>query len=220
MKLAVSHDWQVSPAQAADIQRELSRKVICKDRLTAVSLVAGVDVGFEDKGNITRAAIAVLSFPELKLVETSIARRATSFPYIPGFLSFRELPAVLSALENLEHEPDIFLCDGQGYAHPRRFGIACHLGVLINKPAVGVGKTRLIGKFQPVDNSRGAWQPLIDKGETVGAVLRTREGVKPIYVSSGHYISLASAIEYVMACTTKYKLPQTTRMAHRLASNL
>jgi len=179
-----------------------------------------VDVGFEDQGKTTRAAIAVLEFPSLELVAQAIARLPTSFPYVPGLLSFREIPAVLAALEKLESLPDLLLCDGQGLAHPRRFGIACHLGVLTNIPAIGVAKTRLIGSFGPVPEEKGGWAPLMDKEEQIGAVLRSRTGTKPLFISAGHRIGLESAIHYVMACTPKYRLPETTRQAHRLASGL
>jgi deoxyribonuclease V len=159
-----------------------------------------------------------LSYPDLQPLEQSIARLPTTFPYIPGLLSFRELPAILQALSKLSLPPDILLCDGQGRAHPRRFGLACHLGVYTGIPAVGVAKTRLIGSHAEVPNEKGGWVPLIDKGETVGAVVRTRYDVKPLYISIGHKISLPRAIELVLGCTTRYRLPETTRAAHKLAS--
>jgi deoxyribonuclease V len=159
-----------------------------------------------------------LSYPELELIEEAIAIQKTCFPYIPGLLSFREVPAVLDALEKLHGLPDLLLCDGQGLAHPRRFGLACHLGVLTGIPSIGVAKTRLTGSHGPVPMRRGDWTPLIHKSEKVGAVLRTRAGVKPVFVSVGHKTSLETAIAYVMACTTRYRLPETTRSAHRLAS--
>jgi deoxyribonuclease V len=196
----------------------LRQAVITEDDFGTVQFVAGIDVGFEDQGATTRAAVAVLSYPDLKFCDHAIARRPTTFPYIPGFLSFREVPAVLDALETLKTLPDLLLCDGQGIAHPRRFGIACHLGILTNLPAIGVAKSRLVGKFGEVPDERGAWVPLTHKGETIGAVLRTRPGTKPLYISSGHRIGLDSAIAYVMGCTTKYRLPETTRHAHKLAS--
>jgi len=182
--------------------------------------VAGVDVGFEDQGKTTRAAIAVLDFPSLELVAQAIARRPTSFPYVPGLLSFREIPAVLAALGQLETLPDLLLCDGQGLAHPRRFGIACHLGVLTDIPAIGVAKSRLIGTFGTVPEEKGGWAPLMDREERIGAVLRSRTGTNPLFISTGHRMSLESTIHYVMACTPKYRLPETTRQAHRLASGL
>jgi deoxyribonuclease V len=175
-------------------------------------------MGFEAEGTISRAAVAVLSFPALQLQESAIARRPTSFPYIPGFLSFREIPAVLNALEKISLTPDLILCDGQGIAHPRRFGIACHLGLIVDIPTIGVAKSLLIGKHQEVAEERGSWQPLVNRGETIGAVLRTRTGTKPLYVSSGHRVSLNTAIDYVLRCTPKYRLPETTRIADKLAS--
>lgn len=219
VKLAHEHPWDVSPREAMTIQEKLRRYIIQKDRFAKIRTVAGVDVGFEEAGKVTRAAIAVLDFPSLELKTTGIARLPTSFPYIPGLLSFRELPAVLQALDQLQLLPDIFLVDGQGYAHPRRLGIATHLGILAGIPSIGVGKTRLLGTHAAVADRRGAWQPLLDKDEVIGAVLRTRQGVKPIYVSIGHRISLASAVRLVMSCTTRYKLPETTRLAHRYASH-
>lgn len=167
---------------------------------------------------ITRAAVAVLSFPELTVIDRSVARLPTTFPYVPGLLSFREIPAILAALETLSVLPDLLLVDGQGYAHPRRLGIACHLGVLTDLPTIGVGKTRLVGTHDEPPPERGGWVPLRDAGETIGAVLRTRERVKPIFVSAGHRMSLESAIVWVMRCTTRYRLPETTRHAHMLAS--
>jgi deoxyribonuclease V len=148
---------------------------------------------------------------------TAQACLPTRFPYIPGLLSFRELPAVLKALEQLPRLPDLILCDGQGIAHPRRLGIASHLGVLLDHPTIGVGKTRLVGHHDPVPDQRGAWVPLVDRGEVVGAVLRTRQGAKPIYVSPGHRVGLTTAVGWVMACTTRFRLPETTRLADRLS---
>ena len=218
MQLHHQHAWDVTPKQAIEIQKQLADQVEHRDRLNPVHLVAGVDVGFEEKGAITRAAIAVLRYPDLELVEQSIARSPTRFPYVPGLLSFREIPTVLMALEQLRQLPDLLLCDGQGLAHPRRLGIACHLGLLIDIPAIGVGKTRLLGKHGDIPERKGEWTPLIDKEETIGAVLRTREKVKPLYISGGHRVSLESAIHYTLACTTRYRLPETTRWAHKLAS--
>ncbi len=200
------------------MQRKLRAHLILTDHLEPVRRVAGVDVGFEAAGTVTRAAVAVLRYPELDVLETAIARRPTTFPYIPGLLSFRELPAVLAALEQLREPPDLLLCDGQGIAHPRRFGIASHLGLLVDIPAIGVAKTRLCGTHEEPPNQRGAWTPLWGAGEIIGAVLRTRPGVKPLYISPGHRVGLETAIAYVMGCCTRYRLPETTRHAHRLAS--
>lgn len=204
---------------ATEIQQELRTQVILQDELDEVKYVAGVDVGFKESGTVTRAAVVVLSFPELQLVEQAIALRPTRFPYVPGFLSFREVPAVLEALEKLKILPQLILCDGQGIAHPRRFGLACHLGVLTNLPTIGAAKSRLIGTHAELGETKGSWQPLYDRGEEVGAVLRSRTNVKPLYISSGHRISLPTALDYVLRCLTKYRLPETTRLADRLASH-
>ncbi|WP_413174182.1 deoxyribonuclease V [Anabaena azotica] len=220
MKIYQSHAWPSTVEEAITIQETLRNLVITTDQLnTPIQHVAGVDLGFLEDGKMSRAAVAVLSFPDLQIVETSLAYRPTSFPYIPGFLSFREIPAILDALEKIKTIPDIILCDGQGIAHPRRLGIACHLGVLINIPTIGVAKSLLIGKHEELPEAKGSWQPLIHKKETVGAVLRTRTGVKPLYISSGHRISLPTAIDYVLRCTPKYRLPETTRVADKLASD-
>jgi len=219
LKLHHTHPWDVTPAQARAIQDELRGYVSTVDRLGPVRHVAGVDVGFEDKGTTTRAAVAVLRYPDLELVEHHIARVPTTFPYVPGLLSFREIPAVLEALAQLTIVPDLVLCDGQGLAHPRRLGIACHLGVLLDRPTIGVAKSRLIGTHAEVPQTKGGWVPLMDGEEVIGAVLRTRTGVKPVYVSPGHRVSLETAVDYVMGCLTRYRLPETTRWADRLASN-
>ena len=201
------------------MQRELRAHLILEDRLSPVQRVAGVDVGFEAGGTVTRAVVAVLGYPGLELLETTIARRPTTFPYLPGLLSFRELPAVLEALEQLPELPDLLLCDGQGIAHPRRFGLASHLGLLTDIPSIGVAKTRLCGTHEEPPNQRGAWTPLRINHEVIGAALRSRPGVKPLYISPGHRISLETSIQFVMACCTRYRLPETTRHAHRLASD-
>ena len=218
MKIPRNHDWDLTPEAAIALQQVLRSEIVLTDQLGEVRTVAGIDVGFEEDGKITRAAIAVLSFPDLKLQARAIARRPTSFPYVPGLLSFREVPAVLEALEKLETAPDLLLCDGQGTAHPRRFGIACHIGLLTDLPAIGVGKSLLVGKHAEVPDHKAAWTPLLHKGETIGAALRTRPGTKPLYISPGHRISLERAIEFVVACAPKYRLPETTRQAHKLAS--
>lgn len=218
MQIPPRHDWSLSPSEAIALQESLRTEIVTTDCLGTVRWVAGIDVGFEDGGETTRAAIAVLSFPGLQLHEQAIARRPTEFPYVPGLLSFREIPAVIQALERVQTVPDLLLCDGQGTAHPRRFGIACHLGLLTQLPAIGVGKSRLVGAYQEPSQQRGDWQPLLHQGDRIGAVLRTRPNTKPLFISPGHRISLETAIAYVMHCTPKYRLPETTRFAHKLAS--
>jgi deoxyribonuclease V len=218
MQIKHAHSWDLDPPAAMALQRELSLKLVLNDRLGPIRRVAGVDVGFEAYGAVARAAIAILAYPSLALLDTAIARRPVAFPYIPGLLSFRELPVVLDALTQLQQWPDLLLCDGQGIAHPRRLGIASHLGLLLDMPSIGVAKTRLYGHHGEVPIQRGAWTPLWAKQEPIGAVLRTRSGVKPLYISSGHRIGLETAIAYFLACCTRYRLPETTRHAHRLAS--
>lgn len=217
MKFHQERAWPTNAEEAIAIQQELRKQVITTDDFGTVKYVAGVDAAYIEGDSITRAAVVVLSFPDLQVKDSAIAIRPTSFPYVPGFLSFREVPAVLDALEKLSIAPDLILCDGQGIAHPHRFGLACHLGVLTEIPTIGAAKTLLIGKHAELPLDRGSWQPLIDNGETIGAVLRTQKGVKPMYVSCGHRVSLPSAIDYVLRCAAKYRLPETTRMADRLS---
>jgi deoxyribonuclease V len=214
----IRHPWNVTPRAAIALQLRLRSRVVRKGRPRRVRAVAGTDVGFERGGATARAAVAVLSFPGLELVDYAVVRRQVRFPYVPGLLSFREIPALLAALDRLRVKPDLILCDGHGLAHPRRFGIACHLGVLRGIPAIGVAKSRLVGVHGEPAQRRGARVPLRHQGETIGAVLRSRTGTRPIFVSIGHRVSLPAAVRYVMACTTRYRLPETTRWAHRLAS--
>ncbi len=218
MKIKRCHDWPTTVQAATAIQEQLRDAVVTMDRIGPVHRVAGVDVGFEENGAVTRAAVAVLSFPELQVQETAIARCPTTFPYIPGFLSFREIPGLLAALEQLKTAPDLILCDGQGLAHPRRFGLACHLGILVDVPTIGVAKSRFIGQHDDLAEEKGAWQPLMHRDEQVGVVLRSRSRTRPLYVSIGHRLSLKTAIDYTLRCTPKYRLPETTRQAHKLAS--
>jgi deoxyribonuclease V len=214
---ALTHRWDLPVPEAIALQEQLAGKVEHIDRLGDVRHVCGIDVDFLEDGRMARAAAVVLSLPDLDVCDYAIATERTVFPYIPGLLSFRETPVALSALERLAIEPDLLLCDGHGVAHPRRFGLASHVGLLAGMASIGVAKTRLIGEYGTLPESRGAWVPLTDHGERVGAVLRTRAGVKPMYVSIGHRVSLPTAIRYVMACTTRYRLPETTRWAHRFA---
>ena len=212
------HRWDLDRKQAVQLQRELSGKVVRRDRLGPVRTVAGVDVGFEDGGATSRAAVVVLDFPQLTVRSRVLVRRPTRFPYIPGLLTFRELPAVLDAFDRLPALPDLVLYDGQGIAHPRRCGIASHLGLWLDVPVIGAAKSRLIGTHEEVPDERGAWRPLLDGDECIGAVLRTRVNTRPLYISIGHRVTLETAIRYVLACAPRYRLPETTRAAHALAS--
>ena len=217
--MRMAHPWNLSPAAARDVQESLRGRVVQRDLQPGPpARVAGIDVGFEQAGRVARAAAVVVTYPELEWVDRALARRKTRFPYLPGLLSFRECPAALAALGRLNSRVDVLICDGQGYAHPRRFGLACHLGVLTDMPSIGVAKTRLIGVHAPVPDEKGAWVPLRDGDEVIGAVLRTRVGVKPVFVSVGHKITLGRAVELVLGLTPRYRLPETTRLAHRLAS--
>ncbi len=211
-------EWPTTTCEARAVQERLRDQVVRRDELTQVRRVAGLDVGFPGGGDETRAGVAILSFPDLLVLESASARRRTVFPYVPGLLSFREAPALLEALASLSEPPQLLLCDGQGYAHPRRFGLACHLGVLTGLPSIGVAKSRLIGEHGPLGPEKGDWMPLWHQGEIIGALVRTRRNVQPLYVSVGHKISLETAVRFVLACTTRFRLPETTRWAHRLAS--
>ncbi len=220
MKLVITHPWDLTPKQAIALQKELRPRVVRIDQFEPPHTIAGIDVGFEHGGALTRAAVAVLRFPTLELIETSLARLPTTFPYVPGLLTFREAPAVLQALDALRTLPDMLMYDGQGVAHPRRLGIASHVGLVTGLPSIGAAKSRLVGEYTPPGEARGDWSPLIHQGEVIGAVLRTRAGAKPLFVSTGHRVGLESAIAITLACAPKYRLPETTRQAHHLASEL
>ena len=203
MKIPRTHRWDVTPKEAVQIQRDLASRVIEHDQVGDVRRVAGVDVGFEGEGNkIARAAIVVLSFPALTPVDYAIARAPVPFPYIPGLLSFREVPIVLRALEQLKTVPDVILVDGHGRAHPRRIGIASHLGVLLDLPTVGCAKSILCGRAEEPANQVGAWSPLIDRAEIIGAAVRSSVGSTRMYVRVGHRVSMDSALGLALLCCT------------------
>ncbi len=217
MRINHLHKWNVTPKEAIAIQQELRGMVNLQERFGDIHHVAGVDVGFNKESNTGRAAIAILSFPDLMVKDEVCVEEELTFPYVPGLLSFREMPILLKALKGVSIRPDLFICDGQGISHPRRMGIACHLGLFTSIPTIGAAKSRLFGTHGNIPEKKGQWCPLMDGHECIGAVLRSREGVKPIYVSPGHLISLRRSVELVMACITRYKLPETTRMAHKLS---
>jgi len=214
-----AHRWNVTAAEARALQGRLAPRLILEDQLGTPRTVAGVDIGFPRGRGITRAAVVVLRLDDFSRVEQAVAEEPTRFPYVPGLLSFRETPAALAALNKLSRPPDLLLCDGQGIAHPRRFGVACHLGLLSGLPAIGVAKQRLVGEHAPLAQDRGSWQPLQDKGEIIGAVLRSRQGVRPLYVSPGHRLGLEMALHYTRACLGRYRLPEPIRAADRLAGD-
>ncbi|MCL4248685.1 MAG: deoxyribonuclease V [Anaerolineae bacterium] len=217
MHLDKLHNWNLTPGEAIALQKQLAQQLIDDHPLdlAAIRLVAGVDVSVKD--NVSQAAVVVLSFPELQVIETVTARQPTPFPYIPGLLSFREGPVLVDAFEQLTQEPDVFIFDGMGRAHPRRIGIAAHMGLWLKKPTIGCGKTHLVGRFVAPAASKGSYSPLTDRGETLGVVLRTRDNVKPVYISVGHLAELTTSIELVLRCTTKYRLPDPIRAAHNAA---
>ena len=210
------HPWDMTPAEARQIQNELRNQVISQDRFDNIKTVAGVDLGF--KQDIARASVAVLSFPDLQPIDGVLIESPVSFPYIPGLLSFRETPPLLKAFAQLNTEPDLIIADGQGIAHPRRFGIASHLGLILNKPTVGCAKSRLWGKHKQPKDEAGSIEYLYDKDEIIGAAVRTRSNVNVVYISVGHRISLDSAIRLTLACCRRYRLPETTRYAHQAAA--
>jgi deoxyribonuclease V len=212
------HPWDLTPHEARALQLRLAGGAELADRFGELRQVAGIDVHFEQGGRVTCAAVAVLDVRTLAVVDRAIARRPTTFPYVPGLLSFREIPAVVHALAALAASPDLLMCDGQGFAHPRRFGLACHLGWLMDRPTVGVAKSRLIGEFEEPGRAKGAWSPLLDRGELIGAALRSRAGVRPVFVSQGYRVGLESAIRLALACTGRFRIPEPTRQAHRLAA--
>jgi deoxyribonuclease V len=211
------HPWNVTPKEAVAIQRELACRVIRQGELQNVRYVAGVDISIDKARGRATGAVVVLSYPELEVQRAAVVETALAFPYVPGLLSFREAPVLREAFKQVAGPIDLLLVDGQGYAHPRRFGLACHLGLLLDVPAIGCAKSRLIGKHGEPDNAARSRVPLIDSGEVVGSVLRTRDGIRPLYVSPGHRISLDDAEAWVLRCCRGYRLPEPTRLAHQAA---
>lgn len=212
------HEWNVSAAQAKGIQVSLAEKVVTDYEAGDHRLIAGVDISSPRVRGAARAAVVVLSYPELRCVEVTTMEGEISFPYIPGLLSFRESPLILAALERVRNAPDLVLVDGQGIAHPRRLGLASHLGLLLDRPTIGCAKSILCGCHEAPGDERGSHAGLFDKGDCIGAALRTRSGVKPVYVSVGHKIDLASSLQWVLECSRGYRLPEPIRLAHLVAS--
>ena len=217
MKVERLHSWQVSTAEALDIQRRLARQVSRSSQVITPRFIAGVDISAEKAQGMATGAVVVLEYPELELVETQVVQGRPNFPYVPGLLSFRESPLTLAACEKLTITPDLILVDGQGIAHPRRLGLASHLGLLLDTPTIGCAKSLLCGQHEEPGFDAGSYIEVVDKGETIGVALRTRAGVKPIYVSIGHKVDLETAIYWVMNCCRGYRLPEPTRLAHLAA---
>ncbi|MEM9983748.1 MAG: deoxyribonuclease V [Bacteroidota bacterium] len=214
------HPWEVSPKEAVVIQKGLRQHLRIQPLDRAPELLAGVDLSYEIGGKELWAAFVLLDPQSLEVVGWSGVKDAMRFPYVPGLLSFREVPALMKAWEQLDPKPDLIMVDGHGYAHPRRMGIACHLGLLTGTPAMGCGKNILVGKHPPLEETKGAAQPLLDGEELVGYVLRTRTRVKPMYISAGHLMDQDSAKRAALQAVSKYRMPEPTRQAHLLVNRL
>ena len=217
MKVESLHSWQVSTAQALEIQQRLAAQVSKRSEVITPRFIAGVDISAGKGEGMARGAVVVLQYPELRVVEIKVARGKLDFPYIPGLLSFRESPLTLAACQELAITPDLILVDGQGIAHPRRLGLASHLGLLLNTPTIGCAKSILCGSYEAPGNEPGSHTEVVDRGEIIGAALRTKLGVKPIYVSIGHKVDLQTAVYWVMNCCRGYRLPEPARLAHLAA---
>jgi deoxyribonuclease V len=216
----VCHDWDLAIPEARALQEKLRGRVIERDAGRAPGLVAGADISFDRSSPELHAAVVVLDTESLEVVEIAGVQASARFPYVPGYLSFREIPPLLEAFARLETVPDLIICDGQGRAHPRRFGLACHLGVLLDLPTLGCAKSRLIGDYREPGLRRGAHTQLRDGGEVIGEVVRTRSGVKPVFVSVGHRITLETARRTVLRLAARYRLPEPVRAAHREVNRL
>lgn len=217
MRLYPRHSWNVTPTEAVALQRRLRPELITTTPLDLkrIRLVAGIDVSV--KNDVSNAAVVVVSLPDFKIVERVTAEQPTPFPYVPGLLSFREGPVLEAAFGKLQCEPDVFIFDGMGIAHPRRMGIAAHMGLWLERPTIGCGKTRLCGTHDEVGEKRGSFMPLIDRGESIGVALRTRARVAPVFISPGHRADVGSSIGLILACTPKWRLPEPIRLAHKTA---
>jgi deoxyribonuclease V len=214
------HRWDLTPREAVEVQQRMRNMVRLRPLARQVGAIAGADISYNKFSETVYAGIVVLSLPDLRIVETAGVRSVAKFPYVPGLLSFREAPSLLEAWEKLKTKPDVLMFDGQGIAHPRRFGIACHVGVLLDWPTIGCAKSILVGRYGELGLEAGSRSPLVDKGEQVGVALRTKSKVAPVYVSPGHLMDLDSAVDMVLRSTTKYRLPEPTRQAHLLVNRL
>jgi Deoxyinosine 3''endonuclease (endonuclease V) len=217
------HAWDLTIPAAIALQKELAQRIILQDdeRLQNVQYVAGVDMAIHEEHNTAQAAVVLLKYPEMEIVERHIYEEPIRMPYVPGLLSFREAPSVIGAFDRLRRQPQLIMVDGQGIAHPRRIGIGAHVGLWLNIPTIGCAKSILTGRYdaEQLSAEAGHWVPLIDKGETIGAVVRTRTNVKPMYISAGHLISLETSIKFVLACSKGYRLPEPTRQADKLSKD-
>ncbi|MBV9470934.1 MAG: deoxyribonuclease V [Abitibacteriaceae bacterium] len=214
------HDWNLNPQEAVTLQSRLRQQVQVTPLTRPIETIAGTDISFNKFSTTIYAGIVVLRLPTLEIIEQVGIVTETHFPYIPGLLSFRETPAVLEAWAKLQTEPDAVMFDGQGIAHPRRMGIASHVGLMLERPTLGCAKSVLVGKYEEPAPQRGSWSPMVHKGETIGAALRTKDKVQPIYVSPGHLIDLEAAIQLTLQCNGGYRQPEPTRHAHLLVNSL
>jgi deoxyribonuclease V len=220
MRIRPLHRWDLSPTEAVALQREFADRIITDSRLPSCRLIAGADVSYNKFSPTIFAGVVVLRLPELTVVEQQGVSVECHFPYIPGLLSFREGPAVLEAFAKLKTIPDAVMLDGQGYAHPRRFGLACLLGLWLDIPTFGCAKTPFRVEYDEPGSNAGSWTPMTNRGETVGRVLRTKTGVKPVFVSVGHKIDVAGATQLTLACHGGYRIPEPTRLAHHYVNSL
>lgn len=218
MRLKCLHDWEVSVSRAREIQLRFAGQLVLSGRCEVIRLLAGVDVSAVSQTGLARAAVVVLDYPNLKIVDLAVAEGKPGFPYVPGLLSFREIPLLARAFGDISLEPDLVMVDGHGYAHPRRFGLASHLGLLLERPTIGCAKSRLCGYHGELGGEVGEWCSLMDNGEVIGAVVRTKKATRPLYVSCGHLIDLSSAVHWVLDCCRGYRVPEPTRLAHLVAS--
>lgn len=220
MKIHKLHDWNLTPTEAIALQRQLTHVVDARSPLTQVKLVAGADVSYTRFTNVLYAGVVVVRLKDFAVVERQSVVQEVKFPYVPGLLSFREAPPVLAAIAKLESEPDVFMLDGQGLAHPRRLGLACHVGIWLNRPTLGCAKSLLVGKFRTLREDAAARAALKDKEEVVGMALRTKHRTKPVYVSVGHRIDLPSAVRLAFRCCRGYRIPEPTRQAHLFVNEI
>lgn len=220
MQIKDIHLWDLSVNKAIALQKELAGQVKQTSLKDKPKIIAGLDCAFSDGKKRIVAAVVVLELPDFRIVETAEAVLDVTFPYVPGLLSFREAPACLAAMQKLQTIPDVVLVDGQGIAHPRRMGLASHLGLFLDIPTIGCAKSRLIGEYENLPRQKGAFVPLLDKNEHIGFVLRTRTNVKPLFISPGHKITHREAVEVVLSCCARYRLPEPARMAHQRVSSL
>lgn len=222
VKDVVPHPWNVTPREAARLQLELRSRLKKQKEVGEIRSVAGADVALAGRGKQTLgyASVIVYSFPDLREIERRWAQQPVTFPYVPGLLVFREGPVLLEAFSQLETQPDLLLFDAHGYSHPRRFGLACHLSVVLDRPGIGVAKSLLVGHYEAPPDRAGAWTPLVDAEETIGAVLRTRQGVQPVFISIGHRVDLESAIRLALACADGPRVPKPTREADHFVEQL